>query len=44
MNDRPSIESVGIDVYQTARNSGFPIAPLKEKKETQNLYCLMLVD
>jgi predicted metal-binding protein len=41
---RPSMESVGIDVYRTAWNSGFPIAPLKEKKETQNLYCLMLAD
>jgi predicted metal-binding protein len=40
---RPSMESVGIDVYRTAWNSAFPIAPLKEKEETQNLYCLMLV-
>jgi predicted metal-binding protein len=41
---RPSMEACGIDVYQTARNQGFPIKPLKQKDETQNLYCLMLVD
>jgi predicted metal-binding protein len=41
---RPSMEACGIDVYQTARNHGFPIKPLKGKDETQNLYCLMLVD
>ncbi len=41
---RPAMEACGIDVYQTARNHGFPIKPLKRKDETQNLYCLMLVD
>jgi len=41
---RPSMESCGIDVYQTAWNNGFPIEPLRHKGETQNLYCLMLVD
>ncbi len=41
---RPSMESCGIDVYQTARNNGFFIKTLSEKSETQNLYCLMLVD
>jgi len=41
---RPSMESCGIDVFQTARNNGFFIETLKEKTETQNLYCLMLVD
>jgi predicted metal-binding protein len=41
---RPSMESCGIDVFQTARNNGFFIQTLKEKTETQNLYCLMLVD
>lgn len=41
---RPSMESCGIDVFQTARNNGFFITTLKEKTETQNLYCLMLVD
>ena len=41
---RPSMESCGIDVFQTARNNGLPIQALKEKTETQNKYCLMLVD
>jgi len=33
-----------IDVYQTARTNGFFIEPLSDKKQTQNIYCLMLVD
>ena len=41
---RPSMEACGIDVYQTARNHGFFIQPLRQKSETQNCYCLMLVD
>jgi predicted metal-binding protein len=41
---RPSMEACGIDVFQTAKNHGFPIHTLREKTETQNLYCLMLVD
>jgi predicted metal-binding protein len=41
---RPAMEAFGIDVYQTARNNDFFITPLKDKSETQNLYCLMLVD
>jgi predicted metal-binding protein len=44
MRARPSMEGCGIDVYQTARNNGFFLQPLREKTETQNLYCLMLVD
>ena len=41
---RPCMESCGIDVFQTARNNGLPIQPLREVSETHNLYCLMLVD
>jgi len=41
---RPSMEGCGIDVYQTARNNGFFITTLREKTETQNFCCLMLVD
>ena len=41
---RPSMEAVGIDVYQTARNNGFFINTLKEITETHNLYALLLVD
>jgi predicted metal-binding protein len=41
---RPSMEACGIDVYQTARSNGFFIETLSDKKQTQNIYCLMLVD
>jgi len=41
---RPSMEGCGIDVYQTARNNGFQIEPLREKGEDQDVFCLMLVD
>jgi len=41
---RPSMESCGIDVFQTARNNGFYIETLREQTETWNLYALMLVD
>jgi predicted metal-binding protein len=41
---RPAMEACGIDVYQTARNNGFQIQPLREKSEPRNLFCLMLVD
>ncbi len=41
---RPSMEGCGIDVYQTARNNGLPINPLRERSDTNNEYCLMLVD
>jgi predicted metal-binding protein len=41
---RPSMEACGIDVYQTVRNNDFFIETLREKTETQNIYCLTLVD
>ncbi len=41
---RPCMEACGIDVFQTARNNGFNVVPLREKSETRNIYCLMLVD
>jgi predicted metal-binding protein len=41
---RPAMEACGIDVYQTARNNGLPIQTLKTPKETQNKYCLLLVE
>jgi predicted metal-binding protein len=41
---RPCMEACGMDVYQTARNNGFFIKTLGEKTETNNEYCLMLVD
>jgi predicted metal-binding protein len=44
MRARPSMEACGIDVYRTVRDNGFPIKPLRSKDETQQIYCLMLVD
>jgi len=41
---RPSMEGCGIDVYQTARNNGFPIQTLRDRTEKNNRYCLMMVD
>lgn len=41
---RPSMESCGIDVFQTARNNGFRIQTLREETEPRNTFCLMLVD
>ncbi len=41
---RPCMEACGMDVFQTARNNGFFIEPLRERTETNNEYCLMLVD
>ncbi|MFC2027988.1 DUF2284 domain-containing protein [Chloroflexota bacterium] len=41
---RPSMEACGIDVYETARNNGFPIETLNDRNQTQNHYCLMLID
>ncbi len=41
---RPSMEGCGIDVYQTARDNGFQVRPLREMSETHNWFCLMLVD
>jgi predicted metal-binding protein len=41
---RPSMEACGIDVYRTAWNNDFPIKPLRHKEETQDIFCLMLVE
>jgi predicted metal-binding protein len=41
---RPSLEACGIDVYQTARNNGFAIDPLRTQAEPRNTFCLVLVD
>jgi predicted metal-binding protein len=41
---RPSMESCGIDVFQTARNNGFHIETLRDETDPRNTFCLMLVD
>jgi len=41
---RPCMEACGMDVFQTARNNGFFIEPLRTKEQANNEYCLVLVD
>lgn len=41
---RPSMEACGIDVYQTARNAGFPIEVVPDRGCTANFYGLVLVE
>jgi predicted metal-binding protein len=41
---RPCMEACGMDVYKTARDNGFFIEPLRERSDTNNEYCLMMVD
>ena len=41
---RPSLEAMGIDVYQTARNFGFPIRVLKDYSEDMNRYSILLIE
>jgi predicted metal-binding protein len=41
---RPSMEACGIDVYATARNSGYTIDVVKDHSCSQNYYGLILVD
>ena len=41
---RPCMESCGMDVYQTVRNNGFFIKTLRNREETNNEYCLMMID
>jgi predicted metal-binding protein len=41
---RPSMEACGIDVYQTVRNSGFPIEVVKDRSSAQNYYGVVLIE
>jgi predicted metal-binding protein len=41
---RPSMEACGIDVFQTARTSGFTIDVIREKGEERNYFGLLLLD
>jgi len=41
---RPSMESLGIDVFKTVKNAGFKPRVLKEGKETVELFGLILLD
>lgn len=41
---RPSMEACAIDVFQTARDNAFFIQPRRERNDTNNEYCLLMVD
>ena len=41
---RPSMEACGIDVYQTARNNGYPIQVVKDHTCEENYYGLVLIE
>jgi predicted metal-binding protein len=41
---RPSMEACGIDVFQTARDAGFPIQVVTSCEDTANFYSLLLVE
>jgi len=40
---RPSMEACGIDVFQTARDAGFPIQVVTGLKAKPNFFSLLLV-
>ena len=40
---RPALEACGIDVFQTARNNGYPIAVVRDRRCLQNYYGLVLL-
>ena len=41
---RPSLESVGIDVFATARNYGFAINVVRDRNDVQHYFGLVLID
>lgn len=41
---RPCTEAFAVDVYETAREFGYPINVLKEKTETMNRYAILLIE
>lgn len=41
---RPAMEACGIDVFQTARNNGFPIEVVKNQSCDQNYYGIVLIE
>ena len=41
---RPSMEACGIDVFQTARNNGFPIEVVTDRSATPNCYGVVLIE
>ena len=41
---RPAMEACGIDVFATARNIGYPIEVVRNRKSKQNYYSLVLIE
>lgn len=41
---RPTAEGLGVDVYQTAHNCGYPIEVLKDYDQEMNRYAFILVE
>ena len=41
---RPSIDAMGIDMFQTARNAGYEIQVLKEYNDVQNRFAILLIE
>lgn len=41
---RPGADALGIDVYSTARNAGYPINVLKSPSEAMNRYAFLLIE
>jgi predicted metal-binding protein len=44
MKSRPGADAMGIDIYQTAHNVGYPIQVVKSRDEIMNRYGFLLVD
>ena len=41
---RPSVDAMGIDMFQTVRNAGYTIQVLKERTEIQNRFAIVLIE
>jgi predicted metal-binding protein len=41
---RPAMEACGIDVFQTARDAGFPIEVVRTHEDVPNFFSLLLVE
>ncbi|MFW5897020.1 MAG: DUF2284 domain-containing protein [Bacillota bacterium] len=44
LESRPTPEALGVDVFETVRNAGYPIEVLRSHDDLQNRYALLLVE
>jgi len=44
MTSRPGADAMGVDVYKTARNVGYPIQVVKDRSDVMNRYAFLLID